>query len=843
MSEQLIQIFADCTQAIEQGQLSVDECLDKYPQYRAELTDLLLVAMQARAVPPAYPAPDFRQQARARLLAQLPPRPIASNGVVSQQHRSGLIGAVQPVKRSLQNQWQILLQRWPLPAPTTGLVLLLLAIVLFGVWLRPDSRTNRYAGFNQPVPPGRLTEGVPVSTEIMAGEGSSVAEIVGANSADNADGSADNADNNPGETAVAAATALPETAYSAFLPLSATTLQLNAHTAAVERLQGLVEIQDAEGNWTAVERLAAVTAGQRIRTRPFTNAQITFYDGSQALIGPNSEISIDELDAQRPGDGFRTVVMTQWTGESEHHVDFRNDAASRYEVNSPNGSGRARGTVFQVLVTPDRPTYYIVTEGRVDVTNANVTVIVVAGQTSTINPQQPPSQPRFTVSGEGEVTAVGDAWVIGGQTFAVPDSTIIVGNPQIGDIASVFGYLLPDGTLVASHIILLHHASANRFMLSGEVESIAEEVWVVAGQPVAVDDATVIDPAISVGHTAWVRGVILADGTLLAERISGIDGGHPFEFVGIVDNISTGEWVIAGIDIAVDDETEIQGEIAVGDVVKVEGVILADGTWLAYEIKTAGDEAGFELIGAVDSIEPWLVAGVPFDTDAFTEIDSGIELGDLVYVEGQILSDGTWLAREIRLLTDEVVTLTIIGTVESIDPWIVSGLLLAVDENTLIDEAVEVGAIVRVRAVILPDGTVLATMIERLNDDDDPLGCFTVTTIVLSISGNQLIVEGLDPITLNEDIIVDGDIAPNTTITITICISQDGAVTIISIIVIIYIPPPPPPPAPGDDPQADKVTICHYPNNNASARHTIEVSRSAWETGHIGHGDTLGPCP
>lgn len=38
-----------------------------------------------------------------------------------------------------------------------------------------------------------------------------------------------------------------------------------------------------------------------------------------------------------------------------------------------------------------------------------------------------------------------------------------------------------------------------------------------------------------------------------------------------------------------------------------------------------------------------------------------------------------------------------------------------------------------------------------------------------------------------------------------------------------------------------KITICHVPPGNASARHTISVGESAWSA-HQGHGDTRGPC-
>jgi len=428
------------------------------------------------------------------------------------------------------------------------------------------------------------------------------------------------------------------------------------------------------------------------------------------------------------------------------------------------------------------------------VANLNVTVIVIAGQTSLIPPEQPPSDPHFIVTGEGEVTAIGETWTIGGQTFTTTDSTIIVGNPQVGDVVSVSGYLLPDGTLVATHIILLHYAPTNRFTLTGEVESIGDDEWVVAGQTIVVDVDTAVDETILVGDTVRVHGIVLADGTLLARRIDRVDDVHPFEFIGVVQSIGPDSWLVSGVNITLDENTEIKDEIIVGDVVKVEGVILADNTWLAGEIKLADETARFEFTGPVNNIDPWVVAGIPFDTDSFTQIDDGIEAGDLVYVEGQILADGTWLATEIRLLTDEALTFNFIGTVESIDPWVISGLPMAVDENTLIDDEIEIGAIVRVRGLILPNGEWLARLIVRLDRDEDPVGCYSVTTVVVSVSGNVVTLEGLPPVTLADDTVVTGDLTANATITVTVCASHDGTIIIVSIIVIPIAPPPPPPP-------------------------------------------------
>lgn len=793
MNEELIQIFAECTAAIEQERLTVDDCLEKYPQYRAELVDLLQVVTWARAVPRATPRPEFRQGAWARLLAQLPPRAAASGGAATRRQPF----TTATITRRLQTTRQRLAQRWPWPLrPSLAIGAALLVCLFFiGIWLRDGGQPGGETELAQGDLPVRTETASPESGTDIAAPGTPPASGV-----------------IPQEGTAAVPT--PDDTFSIYMPVVARPLDIDAQTAAVKVIHGIVEVQSADGAWTAVNRATTVTAGQRVRTAALSGATLTFYDGSQATLGPNTELSLDQVDARRPEDGFRTVVMTQWVGESEHSVAFRDDAGSRYEVLTPNGSGRARGTTFQVLVTTHLLTQFIVTEGQVDVTNLNVTVIVIAGQTSIIPPQGPPGQPHFIVSGEGEVTAIGETWTIGGQTFATTDSTIVVGNPQIGDIVSVSGYLLPDGTLVATHIILRHRAPANQFALTGVVEGIGADEWVVAGQSITVNEETDIDARIAVGDTVRVHGLILADGTLLAEGIDRVDDVHPFEFAGVVTSIGPAAWVISGVDIAVDEHTEIKGQIAVGDVVKVEGVILADGTWLADEIKLEDGDARFELTGRVNRRDPWTVAGISFETDTFTEIDSGIDVGDLVYVEGQILADGTWLAAEIRLLADEGATFTFVGTVNSMDPWIVGGIPLAVDENTFIDGIVQVGALVRVRGLILPDGTLLATLIVRLDDDSEPIGCYTLTTIVIAVSGNQLTLEGLPPITLHEGITVEGDIIPDATIAITICVTRDGTLVIVSIVVVHYVPPPPPappatvpPPPPPTAPPAPAPTL------------------------------------
>jgi len=58
--------------------------------------------------------------------------------------------------------------------------------------------------------------------------------------------------------------------------------------------RGLVEIQLGE-SWQIVSEDTILTAGTGLRTKSFSSASLIFKDGSLAQIGPNSELSIENL--------------------------------------------------------------------------------------------------------------------------------------------------------------------------------------------------------------------------------------------------------------------------------------------------------------------------------------------------------------------------------------------------------------------------------------------------------------------------------------------------------------------------------------------------------------------
>ena len=569
----------------------------------------------------------------------------------------------------------------------------------------------------------------------------------------------------------------------------------NPSSAIIADARGMVEMQASDGKWAVAKAGQVIQVGQRVRTSELSNATLLFYDKSQARLGPMTEVSVDKLDAQV--NGPRIVRLTQWIGEADHDVTPSNDTASRYEVNTPNGTGSAKGTSFHVSVSTSQITRITVDEGAVAATNLDTTVIVIAGQVTTIRTGAPPAQPVFRVTGEGVVTQMGNIWRIGDLEFRTDANTIIIGNPQIGDLVAVEGHLLSDGTRVAERIVLLRRAPSNRFAFTGTVNSIGDTQWTISGRPVRVNRDTDIMAGIKIGGLVNVEGIIQPDGTLLAEHIRPADvkAGLPFEFTGLVQSIVSKTWTISGVPIAVDVNTHIDPGLAAGDVVKVEGRILPSGTWLAASIQRAApQEREFEFTGVVQSMAPWVVSGISFQTDGQTEIEAGIKIGDRVKVQGRVLDDGTWLAEEIKRLDDGAQRFQFVGRVIRINPWIVGGVPISVTGQTAIDPGIGIGDLVSIEGRVLSDGTLLAEEIKRL---DTHAVCVDTYAIVINADGDQIVLQDGQIIQPGKDTLInvrgdgkqvkrkdDGKVDAGSVVIVRVCVRADGKTIIVSITII-----------------------------------------------------------
>ena len=756
-------LLQDLIEQLEDGETVASVAAD-LPAQEAEVIQLIATL---RDLPHSAADEDIVVAQEARLLEAVQAQYAPANGtkppVTSPPFTAVLLNHLHSWWHSLNNNREL----------AFGLAALL--VIIAATWLWSGSSAN-----SEKATPDQLA-GKPLLTpeeSVSVASDNSVAETA----PDPASGVTDN-------TAVAP---IPDdTSIAAYLPILAIAVERNAQTAVVEDIAGIVQVQTGESTWQTVNHSTNLAAGQRIRTGTLSQAKLTFHDGSQAHLGANTEISIDQLNAQRPEAGYRTVVMTQWLGDSDHFVEHRGDGGSLYEVKTPEGSGIARGTKFKVIVAPNQLARYIVTEGKVDVSSFNQTVGVTAGQLTTLLVGSPPAAPTFTITGEGQVSAIGSEWTIAGQTFSTHALTLIIGNPQVGDLVYVEGHLLEDGSRVADRIILLRRAVANQFSLTGEVSAIGSE-WTVAGQTIVTTPETSIDGGVLVGDTVRVEGIILPDGTLQAQTIIRLEAapGLPFQFSGVVQAMNGGSWIISGQTVVVDEATAVSANISLGDTVAVTGWILEDDTWLAAAISLLEDDLPtFDFTGSINSIDPWVVAGISFETRNWTTIAPGLVIGDEVRVQGTILSDGTWVADSITRLSHTLPNIvTFMGLVSSTDPWIVNGLPLVVTGNTTILGNIIPGMTVVVTAQLLPDGTWTAFSIRPLYPDFG-LGCLLFSSPVVINNSNHIRVKHWH-IDIKKDgrIKIHGNPNVNNIITLPLCTAWDGTIIVLGDIIVIYQP-------------------------------------------------------
>jgi hypothetical protein len=268
----------------------------------------------------------------------------------------------------------------------------------------------------------------------------------------------------------------------------------------------------------------------------------------------------------------------------------------------------------------------------------------------------------------------------------------------------------------------------------------------------------------------------------------------------------------------------------------------------------------FELVGKLENTSPWTVSGRTLGTNESTQIAQGLQVGDLVRVRGASLEDDTWLAYSIDPAQEQTSqTITLIGKVTSVDPWVVNGTTLKTTADTVINGDIKPGMLARVEILLLEDGTWEVVSISPLGDIPSTSGCTTVTARIVSVNGNQVQFEGWPtPVTVkdntqpdlatndnnndadeNDDDENDNEgtdltnLKPGQQVMAVVC-TENGQVVITRITVLND--------EDGNDSGegAEKVLVCHKPDKKGG--HTLSIAKPAVPA-HLGHGDKLGPCP
>jgi hypothetical protein len=253
-------------------------------------------------------------------------------------------------------------------------------------------------------------------------------------------------------------------------------------------------------------------------------------------------------------------------------------------------------------------------------------------------------------------------------------------------------------------------------------------------------------------------------------------------------------------------------------------------------------ESTFELVGDVESIDPWMVTGNTFAVRDTTRIAEGLEVGDRVRVRGIILADNTWLANSIEPANDEEQPdpiIILIGKVNSIDPWVVHGITLNVTTDTVVSTGITPDMIVLVEILLLDDGTWEVLSITPLSHFIEIPDCATVTATVASVDGDAVQFAGWPVVTLSEEVTVEneaGELATleaNQRVLVVICTNEDTQFTITKIILLD---------ATENEigGEGGKVLVCHKPDKKGG--HTLSIAEPA-VTAHLAHGDKMGACP
>jgi len=255
------------------------------------------------------------------------------------------------------------------------------------------------------------------------------------------------------------------------------------------------------------------------------------------------------------------------------------------------------------------------------------------------------------------------------------------------------------------------------------------------------------------------------------------------------------------------------------------------------QIPIVGDSY-FDVTGELEGSDPWIVAGIPLETNDATQIDEGLQTGDLVRVTGFILEEGAWLAVSIEHAEEQIDPIIIlIGRVDSVEPWVVKGIELNVTEDTDIQGTITPGMFVQVEILLLSDDTWEVLSIVPLSEPEEEAECTTVVVTVEGLDGDIIQLSGWAEITPGEDVEIKGDVEALSTdqvVLAVVCLSEDGQIITIQILV----------PGSGDEETpsegGEKVLVCHKPDKKGG--HTISIASPAVPA-HLAHGDTLGPCP
>lgn len=300
--------------------------------------------------------------------------------------------------------------------------------------------------------------------------------------------------------------------------------------AQLANVSGLVEVTSSETaeDWRIASTGDTLQAGQRLRTYDDSSVILVFAEGSRALVGAGTDVTLTTLQAERGG--VIHVDMLQRSGKTTHRVTPFNGKDSSYLVRTPDGDAQVHGTVFDVAVRQPGRSLFSVISGKVQVNHAGAQIFLLPGQATVAGEQVGLEEAAYTFDLTGTLQAMdGESWTVDGAKITVDAQTQVTGTPALNAQVRVTGRVLADGVWLADSVVVLNESEPTPAVMTytGILSSMEGDTWQIGSKSVLVNSATLRDPDLKVGDTVKVTFRVLEDGAWLAVSVERLGEEEP----------------------------------------------------------------------------------------------------------------------------------------------------------------------------------------------------------------------------------------------------------------------------------------------------------------------------
>ena len=170
---------------------------------------------------------------------------------------------------------------------------------------------------------------------------------------------------------------------------------------------------------------------------------------------------------------------------------------------------------------------------------------------------------------------------------------------------------------------------------------------ILSSTEVAIDVYTVMTAGVSVGDAVLIEAVLRPDGSLLARKVEHDEGvgrtAARTVLRGVFEgrDVPSGKWTVSGTEVSVDTRTYADALPSLGQRVKVTAILRDDGSLHAREIENFTETVDMEgehsvslegIFVQINSDGAWIVGGIPVQVDANTVLSGRPSVGRRVAV-------------------------------------------------------------------------------------------------------------------------------------------------------------------------------------------------------------------